>query len=86
MLRPRPTPHATAPDGVGRVRTVPPAVVASTLPWPAIVLVVALAAALCLWGLFRRGSVADRARHDATAGATNDPDDDVAPPRPTSPG
>lgn len=37
---------------------------ASSTPWPLIVVAVAAAAALCLWALFRRGSIADRARSD----------------------
>jgi len=43
--------------------SIPP--IAATVSWPTVVLVVAVLVALCLWGLFRRGSVADRARHDA---------------------
>lgn len=37
---------------------------ASSTPWPLIVVAVAAASALCLWALFRRGSIADRARSD----------------------
>jgi hypothetical protein len=37
--------------------------------WPAVALGVAAVTALALWGLFRRGSIADRARRDY-------PDDD----------
>jgi hypothetical protein len=33
-------------------------------PWPAVVAAVAVVTAIALWGLFRRGSIADRARHD----------------------
>lgn len=40
------------------------AVFASSAPWPVIVIGVALAVGLCLWALFRRGSIADRARSD----------------------
>jgi hypothetical protein len=32
--------------------------------WPPVVLGVATVTALALWGLFRRGSIADRARRD----------------------
>jgi hypothetical protein len=44
--------------------TVP--LIVATVAWPAVLVVVAIVVAACLWGLFRRGSVADRARHDAT--------------------
>ncbi|MCG9478150.1 MAG: hypothetical protein NTU96_06950 [Actinobacteria bacterium] len=37
---------------------------ASSTPWPLIVLGIAAASGLCLWALFRRGSIADRARSD----------------------
>jgi len=60
----------------------PSTVLASSLPWPAILGAVVAVAAVCLWGLFRRGSVADRARHEAD----DDPVDRPAPaPRPPSP-
>lgn len=46
------------------------AVVVIGVSWPAVVLGVAVVTALALWGLFRRGSIADRARRDY-------PDDDT---------
>lgn len=42
---------------------------ANTPPWPALLLGVAVVVAVCLWLLFRPGSMADRARVDH-------PDDD----------
>ncbi|MEI7623227.1 MAG: hypothetical protein WCJ88_06700 [Actinomycetes bacterium] len=39
-------------------------VLASSAPWPIILLAIAAASGLCLWALFRRGSIADRARSD----------------------
>ena len=39
-------------------------VVAASTPWPAILLGVAVVVAVCLWLLFRSGSMADRARSD----------------------
>ncbi|MBU6328854.1 MAG: hypothetical protein KGR18_02740 [Acidobacteria bacterium] len=36
----------------------------TTDPWPAILIGVGIAVAACLWTLFRRGSIADRARAD----------------------
>jgi hypothetical protein len=51
-------------------------VVAASTPWPAILLGVAVVVAVCLWLLFRSGSMADRARSDHpedTEGAV-DPD------------
>lgn len=44
----------------GSVRSV----MATTDPWPAILIGVGIAVAACLWTLFRRGSIADRARAD----------------------
>lgn len=32
--------------------------------WPAVALAIAIVVGLCLWGLFRRGSMSDRARTD----------------------
>lgn len=46
---------------------------ASSPPWPALLLGVAVVVAVCLWLLFRPGSMADRARVDH-------PDDDDAQP------
>ena len=40
------------------------AVIATTNPWPALLLGIAVVVAVCLWLLFRPGSIADRARHD----------------------
>jgi len=37
---------------------------ASSAPWPLIAIAIAVIVALCLWGLFRRGSMADRSRTD----------------------
>jgi hypothetical protein len=54
-------------------------VVATSTPWPAILLGVAVVVALCLWLLFRSGSMADRARSDH-------PDDAVGPDQPGSGG
>ncbi|CAB4346644.1 MAG: hypothetical protein F2947_08635 [Actinobacteria bacterium] len=42
------------------------ALTASSAPWPLIAVAIAAASGLCLWALFRRGSIADRARSDAT--------------------
>jgi hypothetical protein len=39
-------------------------VVAASTPWPAVLLGVAAVVAVCLWLLFRSGSMADRARSD----------------------
>lgn len=38
--------------------------IATTNPWPAILLGTAVVVAVCLWLLFRPGSIADRARTD----------------------
>lgn len=47
------------------VARVPPTLVtASSTPWPAILVGVAVVVAVCLWLLFRPGSMADRARSD----------------------
>lgn len=46
---------------------------ANTTPWPALLLGVAVVVAVCLWLLFRPGSMADRSRVDH-------PDDDEAQP------
>jgi hypothetical protein len=37
---------------------------ASSTPWPAVLVGVAVVVAVCLWLLFRPGSMADRARDD----------------------
>ena len=39
-------------------------VIATTNPWPALLIGIAVVVAVCLWLLFRRGSIADRARTD----------------------
>ena len=46
------------------VRVPPSAVTASSTPWPAILIGVAVVVAVCLWLLFRPGSMAHRARAD----------------------
>jgi hypothetical protein len=50
----------------------PSAVPAASTPWPLVVALVVVVVAVALWGLFRRGSVADRARRD-------EPSEDPAP-------
>ena len=42
----------------------PPHLLAAATPWPALALAVAVVVAVCLWLLFRSGSVADRSRDD----------------------
>jgi hypothetical protein len=37
---------------------------ATTDPWPILLIGIAVVVAVCLWLLFRPGSIADRARHD----------------------
>jgi hypothetical protein len=49
----------TTVDGVH-----PTLVTAASTPWPAILVGVAVVVAVCLWLLFRSGSMADRARAD----------------------
>ena len=39
-------------------------VIATTNLWPALLIGIAVVVAVCLWLLFRRGSIADRARTD----------------------
>jgi hypothetical protein len=39
-------------------------VIATTNPWPALLVGIAVVVLICLWLLFRRGSIADRARTD----------------------
>ncbi len=39
-------------------------VLAASLDWPILVAGVGVVTAVALWGLFRRGSIADRARSD----------------------
>ena len=38
--------------------------IATTNPWPALLIGIAVVVAVCLWLLFRSGSIADRARTD----------------------
>jgi hypothetical protein len=46
----------------------PLALMASSTPWPAVLAGVAVVVAVCLWLLFRRGSMAHRARVDHPEG------------------
>lgn len=39
-------------------------ILSATAPWPLIAVGVAVVVALCLWSLFRRGSLSDRSRSD----------------------
>jgi len=39
-------------------------ILAASVPWPLVAVGVAAVTAVALWGLFRRGSIADRARTD----------------------
>jgi len=52
-------------------------VIATTNPWPALLIGIAVVVAVCLWLLFRRGSIADRARTDEklldSLGAASEP-------------
>jgi hypothetical protein len=67
------------------VPPVPVAPLAAALAWPTVLVAVALVVAICLWGLLRRGSVADRARDDvAGPGSGTGADEDRAAP-PESP-
>ncbi len=47
-----------------RCRVPVAALLAASTPWPAVLVGVAAVVVLCLWLLFRPGSMADRARHD----------------------
>jgi hypothetical protein len=47
---------------------------ALAVSWPSVAVGVTLLVGLCLWGLFRRGSMADRARRDYA----DELDDDAA--------
>lgn len=40
------------------------ALIAANTTWPALVVGIAIVVAVCLWGMFRAGSIADRARSD----------------------
>lgn len=57
--------------------TVDPDVLAANTEWPLVAVAVAVAAAVCLWGLFRRGSIADRARTDDRHEPAEEPPTDV---------
>ena len=48
----------------------PDPVLAATAPWPAILVGVVVVVGLCLWLLFRPGSIADRARTEDDEAAT----------------
>ena len=39
-------------------------VAAAGAAWPAVFVAIAIVIAICLWGMFRSGSIADRARSD----------------------
>ncbi|MSZ89559.1 MAG: hypothetical protein F2585_09475 [Actinobacteria bacterium] len=43
------------------------ALIAAGATWPALVVGIAIVVAICLWGMFRSGSIADRARSDDDA-------------------
>ena len=43
------------------------ALIAVGATWPALVVGIAIVVAVCLWGMFRSGSIADRARSDEDA-------------------
>lgn len=55
---------AKLPPPTSVARVPPTVLMASSSPWPAILVGVAVVVAVCLWLLFRPGSMADRARHD----------------------
>jgi len=55
---------AKLPPATTVVRVPPTALVAASTPWPAILVGVAVIVAVCLWLLFRPGSMAHRARAD----------------------
>jgi len=52
------------PPTTSVVQVPPTVLLAASTPWPALVLGVALVVAVCLWFLFRPGSIGDRARDD----------------------
>ncbi len=52
----------------------PEPVLAATTPWPAVVIGVVVIVGVCLWLLFRRGSIADRARAEDDEAAATDAD------------
>lgn len=66
--------HRAAPYRSGRaLRTfcaVGSDLLAAAAPWPLVAVAIAIVVVLCLWGLFRRGSMSDRARRDGD----HDPD------------
>ena len=55
---------AKLPPATTVVRVPPTLLLAASTPWPAILVGVAVVVAVCLWLLFRSGSMADRARVD----------------------
>jgi hypothetical protein len=71
---------AKLPPATTVVRVPPTLLLAASTPWPAILVGVAVVVAVCLWLLFRSGSMADRARVDhpddesPVVDATDDPD------------
>ena len=62
---------AKLPPATSVVRVPPTDLLAASTPWPAILVGVAVVVAVCLWLLFRPGSMAHRARADH-------PDDEAA--------
>ncbi len=59
--------------------------IATTNPWPALLVGIVVVVAVCLWLLFRTGSIADRARTDeelldglGTTDEQTDPDQPTA--------
>lgn len=54
----------TLPPATSVVRVPPTVLLAASTPWPAILVGVAVVVAVCLWLLFRPGSMAHRARAD----------------------
>ncbi len=75
---------AKLPPATSVVRVPPTALLAASTPWPAILVGVAVVVAVCLWLLFRPGSMAHRARADhpedestgPLTGTDSDSDDD----------
>jgi hypothetical protein len=55
---------AKLPPATTVVRVPPTALLAASTPWPAVLVGVAVVVAICLWLLFRPGSMAHRARAD----------------------
>jgi hypothetical protein len=61
---------AKLPPATTVVRVPPTVLTAASTPWPTILLGVAVVVAICLWLLFRPGSIGHRAR-------TDHPDDEI---------